>query len=74
MISPFTQLYRGLQGFKQIPEMEAHEMHATKASEIVVEEKFGPANAYPGVRTDGTRQSQTRVRVRVKKLLRLSTG
>jgi hypothetical protein len=46
--------------------MEAHEMqdHKLYASQVVVEEeKRMVSNAYPGARTDGTRNTQTRVRV-----------
>ena len=45
--------------------MEAHEMQS-KESQISVEEKSPTngaiANAYPGHRTDGTKDTQTRVR------------
>jgi hypothetical protein len=42
--------------------MQDHKLYASQV--VVEEEKRMVSNAYPGARTDGTRNTQTRVRVR----------
>lgn len=51
--------------------MDAYEMDKTKPPQVVVEEEHKVvANAYPGQRTEGTRNTQTRVRVCTRAELR----
>jgi hypothetical protein len=62
---PFSRALNEFHGYQAVADMEAHEMHHTKETDVYVEERYGVAEAsYPGKRTDGTKNTQTRVRVR----------